>query len=91
MIPAGLWPHITMDEINSLSEDEAFMLLYICNVWAPIRPPVPSEDDPHPITLDLIRYVRKEAILDRVKQAESTVKEEHKEIYNGLKTKLKVQ
>lgn len=90
MIPAGLWPHITIDEINSLSEDEAFMILYICNVWAPIRPPVPSENDQHPITLNLIRYARREAILDRVKQAESVVKEEHKEIYNGLKTKLKV-
>jgi len=90
MIPVGLWSHVTIDEINSLSEDEAFMLLYFCNVWAPIRPPVSSTEDPHPITLNLIRYVRREAILDRVKQSESIVKEEYKEIYNGLKTKLKV-
>jgi hypothetical protein len=90
MIPAGLWPHITIDEINSLSEDEAFMLLYLCNVWAPIRPPVSSADDPYPVTLNLIRYCKKEAVFDRIKQAESVIKEEHKEIYNGLKTKLKV-
>jgi len=91
MIPSCLWPHISIDEINSLSEDESFMLLYLCNVWAPIRPPMPSEDDPHPITLNLIRYVKRNAITDRIKQAEPIVKEEYREIYNGLKTKLSVQ
>lgn len=91
MIPSGMWPHITIDEINSLSEDEAFMLLYLCNVWAPIRPPVPSTEDPYPITLNLIRCSKKEAIFDRIRQAEPIIKEEFKEIYNGLKTKLKVQ
>lgn len=91
MIPSGLWPHITIDEINSLSEDEAFMLLHFCNVWAPIRPPVPSTEDPYPVTLNLIRYAKREAILDRIKQADPIIKEEFKEIYNGLKTKLKVQ
>lgn len=91
LIPLGLWPHITIEEMDSLTEQESDMLLYICNVWAPVRPPVPSEEDPYPMTLNLIRYVRREAILDRIKQAESVVKEEHKEIYNGLKMKLKVQ
>lgn len=91
MIPQGMFPHITLDEINSLSEDEAFMLLYLCNVWASIRPPTPSEEDPYPVTLNLIRCVNRHAILDRIKQAESIVKEECKEIYNGLKTKLKIQ
>jgi hypothetical protein len=91
LIPANLWPHITIDEINSLSEDESFMLLYICNVWAPIKPPIPTEEDPHPITLNLIRYSKKESIIDRIKQSEPNVKEEFKEIYNGIKTKLKIQ
>jgi hypothetical protein len=91
MIPAHLLPHIRIEEINSLSEDEAFMLLYLCNVWAPIRPPTPSEDDPYPMTLNLIRSVKRVAIVDRIKQSESIVKEEYKEIYNGLKTKLSVQ
>ena len=88
--PLGMFPHISIEEINSLSEDEAFMLLYLCNVWAPIRPPTPSEEDPYPVNLNLIRYANKNAILDRIKQAEPIVKEEFKEIYNGLKTKLKV-
>lgn len=91
MIPTGLWPHITIDEINSLSEDEAFMLLYFCNVLAPIRPPMPSEEDTYPITLNVIRYAKRESILDKVKQSEPNIKEEFKEIYNGLKTKLKIQ
>jgi hypothetical protein len=52
---------------------------------------MPSEDDPHPITLNLIRYVKRNAITDRIKQAEPIVKEEYREIYNGLKTKLSVQ
>jgi hypothetical protein len=90
MIPSGMLPHITIEEINSLSEDEAFMLLYLCNVWAPIRPPVSSEEDPHPVSLNLIRYANKNAVIDRIKQSEPLIKEEFKEIYNGLKTKLKV-
>lgn len=90
MIPPGMFPHITIEEINSLSEDESFMLLYLCNVWAPIRPPVSSEEDPHPISLNLIRYAKRNAIVDRIKQSEPLIKEEFKEIYNGLKTKLKV-
>lgn len=85
-----MFPHITIEEINSLSEDESFMLLYLCNVWAPIRPPVSSEEDPHPISLNLIRYAKRNAIVDRIKQSEPLIKEEFKEIYNGLKTKLKV-
>jgi hypothetical protein len=91
MIPAAMWPHIKIEEINSLSEQESDMILYLCNVWAPIKPPTPSEDDPYPITLNLIRYVKRVAIIDRIKQAESVIKEEHREIYNGLKTKLNVQ
>ena len=80
-----------MEEINSLTESEADMLLYICNVWAPIKPPMPTEDDPHPINLNVIRYAKRPSILDRIKQSESVIKEESKEIYNGLKTKLNVQ
>jgi hypothetical protein len=90
-IPAVMWPHIRMEEINSLTEQESDMLLYICNVWAPIRPPTPEPEDPYPISLDIIRYAKRESIIDRIKQAETIIKEESKEIYNGLKTKLGIQ
>lgn len=83
-----MFPHITIDEVNSLSESEADMLLYICNIWAPIKLPPATEQDPHPITLNLIRYGKRNAILDRIKQSESVIKEEYKEIYIGIKTKF---
>jgi len=91
LIPIGFWPHITLEEMGSLTEQESDMLLYICNVWAPIKPPNSSETDKYPITLDIIRYTNKIAIIDRIKQIESQIKEESKEIYNGLKMKLKVE
>lgn len=88
MIPPSLHRHITVEEINSLSEDEVDMLLYICNVWAPIKPPMPTEDNAYPVTLNIIRSTIKEAVIDRVTQANSVISDEGKEVYNSLKTKL---
>lgn len=90
MIPSELWPHVTIEEINSLTEDESCMLLFICNVWAPIRPPMPTEENPHPLSLDLIRSARRIAIIDRVIQAKPIIKDESIEIYNGLRIKLNI-
>lgn len=87
-LPAVLHPHIKIEEINSLTEQETDMLLYICNVWAPIRPPMPTEGNPHPITLTLIRATNRHAIIDRVIQACVVIKDNGKEIYNSLRTKL---
>lgn len=84
MIPIGLWPHIKIEEINSLTEDEADMLLYICNVLYPIKLPESSE----PINLNIIRHAKRPAIIDRVTQACSVITEEGKPIYNGLRGKL---
>lgn len=88
MIPPRLWPHVSIEEINSLTEDEVDILLYICNILYPIRPPTPSETNPHPITLNLIRCAQKQSVISRVMQACSAVTEEGKPIYNGLRTKL---
>lgn len=88
MIPALLYPHITIEEINTLSDTEKDMLLYICNVWAPIDLPFSSPDNIYPISLNIIRYVRKDAIVDRINQAEAVIKDEAKEIYAGLKAKI---
>lgn len=88
MIPALLWPHITIEEINSLTDEEAGMLLYIVNVWAPIRPPIPTENRPYPISLTLVRAVHRNAVIDRIIQACTVIKDEGKEIYNNLRTKL---
>jgi hypothetical protein len=84
MIPSGMWPHISIDEINSLTEDEADCLLYICNTLYPIKLPESSE----PIGLNIIRYAQRSSIIDRVTQACSVVTEEGKPIYNGLRSKL---
>jgi hypothetical protein len=80
--------HIRIEEIKSLSEIESNMLLYICNVWAPIVFCAPDPENPHPVTLNLIRYCKREAIIDRINQAENVIKDEGKEIYNGLRVKL---
>jgi hypothetical protein len=90
MIPPVLWPHITSDEITLLTEDEISMLLYICNVMFPISLPTPSEEDPHPITLNLIKSSKRHFIVDKIKKSEPEIKEEFKEILNGLKTKLNI-
>lgn len=85
-----LYPHITIDEVNSLTTDEKDLLLIICNIWAPIHPPMPSPEDPYPITLNIIRATKREAILDRVIQAEKIIKDEAKEVYSGLRYKLNI-
>lgn len=90
MISALLHSHISIDEINSLTTDEKDLLLAICNIWAPIRPPMPSAEDPYPITLNIIRSAKREAILDRVIQAEKVITDEARPIYEGLREKLSV-
>ncbi len=87
-LPVCYFPHIKIEEVSSLTEDEASMLLYICNVWAPIKLPQCKEE--HPITLNLIRCAQRSAIIDRVIQAHSVISEEGKEIYNSLRTKLNI-
>lgn len=90
MLPSVMWPHISIEEVNSLNENEADMLLFICNVWAKISPPVSVEDDPYPINLNVIRYAKRQSILDRVKQAESIIKDESRSIYEALCNKLSI-
>jgi len=85
-----MFKHITIEEMNSLNEDEKILLLCICNIWAPIRPPMPSTEDPYPITLNIIRYTIREAVLDRIIQAEKVIKLEAKSIYENLCLKLKI-
>jgi hypothetical protein len=81
--------HITIEEMSNLSHDEQDMLLYICNIWAPIRPPIPTEEEPHPVTLNIIRSVDKRAIIDRINQAcNIVITEEGKGIYNKLRCHL---
>lgn len=76
-----------MEEISSLTEQELDVLLYICNVIKPIKPPAPEGE----VTLNIIRAAKRESILNRVKECESMFKEEHKPIIDGLKTKLGIQ
>lgn len=86
MIPSALWAHITIEEINSLTEDELDMLLYICNVLYPIKLPECKEENC--VTLNLIRYTQKPSIISRINDAHSSINEEGKLIYNNLRQKL---
>ena len=88
--PALLFPHITIEEINSLTTDEKDLLLMICNIWAPIRPPMPSIEDPYPISLNMIRSTRKECILDRIIKAEKVITDLARPIYIELRKKLSI-
>ena len=88
MIPSQLFSHLRIEDISLLVEDEQDMLLYICNVIFPIKPPTPTPEDTHPITLNIIRYVVKESIIERVKQAQPKIKEESMDVFNRLKVKL---
>lgn len=80
--------HITIDEIKSLTESEASMLLYICNVLDPIIPPISTPNNLYPISLNIIRCAYRDSILNRINKSESHIKEEAREIYNGLRTKV---
>ncbi len=82
--------HISIEEMNSLTEAETDMLLYICNVLYPIRPPVPTEHNKHPITDTYIRSANKDFILARVIESESAISETGKEVYNTLRNKLSI-
>jgi len=88
--PALLYAHITIEEINSLTIDERDLLLIICNIWAPIRPPVPTEDNPYPISLNLIRATRRECIIDRIVQAEKVIIDSALPVYIELRKKLSI-
>lgn len=82
--------HFTIEEIGLLTESEKDVILYICNVLFPYDLPTADETNPYPISLNLIRYAKRESVIEKIKQAESHIKDEYKEIYNGLKTKLGV-
>lgn len=74
--------------MKSLSSDEQDMLLYVCNVIFPIRPPTPSGSEPYPVTLTMVRATEKNSILERIKQAEPQIKDEGRLVYEGLREKL---
>jgi hypothetical protein len=89
ILPAQMFKHISNEEFRSLSEDELIMLLYICSVWAPIKPPF-SEDDKLLISTSTILAARREAILDRVIQAEKIVSDSGMGVYESLRQKISI-
>lgn len=72
---------MTLDQIHSLNKDETAMLWYIINKVSPIFSTF--ELDPQ-----LFSTINKHRLIDRVSTAESLIKEEHRPIYDGLKSKI---
>jgi hypothetical protein len=72
---------MTLEQLNSLNEDETAMLWYVINKVNPILSTV--ELDP-----PLFPSINKQRLMDRVSTAESLIKEEHRPIYDGLKFKM---
>jgi hypothetical protein len=83
-----LYAHITLQELDSLTEQEKDMLFYICNVLFPIRPPFPTEEDKYPVATCFILAAIRDSVIQRITSAEPKIKEEALEIYNGLRSKL---
>lgn len=73
---------MTLDQLNSLNDDELAMLWYAINK---MQPPALAGVE---LDVSLFCAVKADAINNRVMQLESAIKDEHKEIYTSLKQKL---
>jgi hypothetical protein len=89
ILPPTMFQHITIEEIHSLTEDELDMLIFICNIWAPIRPPIVESGETY-LGITHIRSAKRDSILDRVIQAEKIVAPVGMEIYEELRKKLSI-
>lgn len=68
-------------QLESLTEDELSLLLYIVNVIEPLRPPLE-------ITPKFLLFFQHDALVWKVAQQESKLTDEGKKIFHGLMTKL---
>ena len=80
--------HISIEQMRDLTLEEQEMLLYICNVSFPMFPPMPSETNPYPINLNLIRYANKDSVMERIVKSAELINDSGREIYNGLCSKF---
>lgn len=68
-------------QLESLTEDELALLLYIVNVIEPLRPPLE-------VTPKFLLFFKHDALVWKVAQQESKLTDEGKKIFHGLMTKL---
>lgn len=73
---------MTLEQLNSLNDDELTMLWYAINK---IQPPVIEGVE---LDVSVFCSVKPHAIINRVLQLEPAIKDEHKPIYESLKSKL---
>ncbi len=72
---------MTIDQLNSLNQDETDMLWFILNV---VKPSIlPYEFNPN-----IFLYIDHQRLMDRFNQCEQYVKDEYKMVYNTLKIKI---
>ena len=73
---------MTLDQLQSLSEDEVTMLWGIINMG---NPPVLTGQELEPT---LFPFIKENKLKDRVNQFDKYVKPEYIELYSSLKSKL---
>ena len=73
---------MTLDQLQSLSEDEVTMLWGIINMG---NPPVLTGQELEPT---LFPFIKENKLKDRVNQFDKYIKPEYIELYNSLKSKL---
>ena len=73
---------MTLEQLNSLDDDEMAILWFAVNKTTP---PVLAGFELEP---SVFCAIKPQAILNRVEQIEMAIKEEHKLIYNSLRQKL---
>lgn len=70
-----------ISQLQSLTEDELGLLLYVYNVLEPIRPPI--ELNPK-----LLLFLRHDMLISKMKSIEPKLKPENKPLLDGLIAKL---
>lgn len=74
---------MTLNQIQSLNDEELSLILYLFNVLEPIKP------GPE-ITVDLLPYIKPDALLWKLASIESKLNIRGKEVFHSLMTKLNV-
>lgn len=82
------WPHLSIEEVKSLSADELDMLLYLVNVEFPVMGFAKSEINPHPVSEKLLTTIHREALKQMLDSVFPKITDEGKLIYESLKQKI---
>jgi len=75
---------MTIEQLNSLNDDEVAMLWFMINK---VFPPAIKDIEMEPSIFTSIKH---RWIVDRVSKMKDVIKEEHQPIYESLKNKLQI-